>query len=65
MGGDALSFISYSADGYVFVHIIANNQPANATNDLMGGTLAKDSLSVTDARLLSGSQQRYGLRSFP
>jgi len=41
LGPDAQGFINYSADGYMFVHIMANHRQPHALGDLVGGELAE------------------------
>lgn len=37
LGPDAQGYISYSEDGFVFVHIMASNRKKLSTKDLFGG----------------------------
>lgn len=37
LGSDAIGLISYSDEGFVFVHIMANNRNVHSSGDLFGG----------------------------
>jgi len=43
LGKTATGYISYAADGHVFVHMMASGRAAFATNDPFGGTTTEDS----------------------
>ena len=43
LGKSATGYISYSQDGHVFVHMMASDRPAFATNDPFGGSETEDS----------------------
>lgn len=43
LGEDATEYISYSRDGFVFVHMMSNNRATFKANDPFGGTALKDS----------------------
>jgi hypothetical protein len=46
LGADATGYISYSADGFVFVQMSARERMAYAINDPFGGTVEEDSAAV-------------------
>ncbi len=41
LGRDAVGYLSYTADGYVFVAMMRASRPPYAANDLLGGTPAE------------------------
>lgn len=41
LGADAKGFISYSEDGFVFVHIMADKRKRHASGDLFGGEISE------------------------
>jgi hypothetical protein len=41
LGPDAKGVISYSPDGFVFVHIMANNRNRHSLGDLFGGEISE------------------------
>jgi len=45
LGKAATGYISYSQDGHVFVHMMASDRSAFATNDPFGGTELEDSVA--------------------
>ena len=47
LGPDAKGFISYSPDGYVFVHIMANNRNRHSLVDWFGGEISEINESAT------------------
>ena len=47
LGPDAIGVISYSLDGFVFVHIMANNRNNHSTDDLFGGEISEINNSAT------------------
>ena len=47
LGLDAKGVISYSPDGFVFVHIMANNRKEHSTGDLFGGEISEIRDSAT------------------
>jgi len=47
LGPDAKGIISYSPDGFVFVHIMANNRVKHAVDDLFGGEVSEIRGSAT------------------
>jgi hypothetical protein len=47
LGPDAKGVISYSPDGFVFVHIMANNRHNHSTGDLFGGEISEIKASAT------------------
>ncbi|WP_108875569.1 lipocalin-like domain-containing protein [Roseibium album] len=46
LGEDATGYISYSQDGFVFVHMMASNRTQYATNDPFGGTVQEDTAAI-------------------
>ncbi|MGH1419795.1 MAG: lipocalin-like domain-containing protein [Hyphomicrobiaceae bacterium] len=59
LGPDASGYISYSEDGYIFVHIIAAGRQLNASDDLFSGTVAEDSAALKSQLSYAG---RYEYR---
>ena len=47
LGPDAIGVISYSSDGFVFVHIMANNRNKHSLSDLFGGKNSEIKYSAT------------------
>ena len=47
LGPDAKGIISYSPDGFVFVHIMANNRTKHAVSDMFGGEVSEIKDSAT------------------
>jgi len=47
LGPDAQGFISYTPDGYMFVHLMARNRQPHALDDLFGGKPAELQRSAT------------------
>lgn len=47
LGPDAKGFISYTADGFMFVHIMADGRKKHFTGDLFGGSDAEIRSSAT------------------
>ena len=47
LGPDAKGVISYSPDGFVFVHIMANNRNNHTVGDLFGGEVSEIQASAT------------------
>ncbi|MEP3279952.1 MAG: lipocalin-like domain-containing protein [Stappiaceae bacterium] len=46
LGEDATGYISYSVDGFVFVHLMAKDRALYALNDPFGGTAEEDSAAI-------------------
>ncbi|MDQ3808803.1 MAG: lipocalin-like domain-containing protein [Chloroflexota bacterium] len=59
LGVDAVGYLTYSPDGYVFVAIVRANRPRYATNDLLGGTPAEKAEAAGSCVTYCG---RYHLR---
>ena len=47
LGTDAKGVISYSSDGFVFVHVMANNRSKHAEDDVFGGGIDEVKASAT------------------
>jgi hypothetical protein len=47
LGPDAKGLISYSSDGFMFVHIMADNRVPHSSEDLFGGELSEIKNSAT------------------
>lgn len=47
LGPDAKGIISYSPDGFVFVHIMADNRTNHSTGNLFGGAITEIKNSAT------------------
>jgi hypothetical protein len=45
-GADAIGFISYSEDGYMFAHLATASRPRFAADDMASGTPAEDSAAL-------------------
>ena len=60
LGKDATGYISYSADGFVFVHIMAAARRDYAINDPFGGTLAEDSAAMKSQITYAGRYDFLG-----
>jgi hypothetical protein len=73
LGPDAKGVISYSPDGFVFVHINANNRKKHTVDDLFGGDACEVKNSATTHISYSGTYEVVGaevihtvsLSSFP
>jgi len=46
LGDDATGYISYSPDGFVFVHLMAADRSLYAVNDPFGGTAEEDTAAI-------------------
>jgi len=46
LGENATGYISYSEDGFVFVHLMAADRVPFAVNDPFGGTVAEESAAI-------------------
>jgi hypothetical protein len=55
LGPDAKGVISYSPDGFVFVHIMANNRNRHSLGDLFGGEISEIKESATTHISYSGT----------
>jgi len=55
LGKDALGYISYSPDGFVFVHLMAANRVLFSENDPFGGTQAEDSAAMKSQITYAGT----------
>ena len=60
LGKEATGYISYSSDGFVFVHVMAANRPLYAVNDPFGGTLDEDAAAVKSHISYAGSYEHRG-----
>ncbi len=60
MGQDATGYISYSADGFVFVHISAPERAHYVLNDPYGGTAEEDSAAMKSQITYAGRYERQG-----
>ena len=60
LGEDATGYISYSADGFVFVHLAASNRALYAINDPYGGTPAEDSSAIKSMISYAGPFSFHG-----
>ena len=60
MGEDAIGHISYSSDGYVFVHIMTADRALYAENDPFGGSPEEDSAAVKSHLSYSGRYEDRG-----
>ncbi len=60
LGREATGYISYSSDGFVFVHLTAANRPLYAVNDPFGGTVEEDSAAVKSQISYAGPYEYRG-----
>jgi hypothetical protein len=60
LGEDATGRISYSDDGFMFVHIMAANRLAYAVNDPFGGTPQEDAAAVKSHISYAGRYEYRG-----
>jgi len=60
LGSDAKGVISYSPDGFMFVHIMANNRKRHASGDLFGGNDAEIRESATTHISYCGTYEIMG-----
>lgn len=60
LGPDAQGIISYSPDGYIFVHIMAKNRTLHTSDDLFGGEITKIKNSATTHLSYCGSFEVQG-----
>jgi hypothetical protein len=63
LGRDAVGYISYAADGFVFVHIMAADRAAFAAQDPFGGTEAEDVAAMKSHLTYAGRYQDLGDRA--
>ena len=62
LGDDATGYISYSSDGFVFVHIMASNRVNFAVNDPFGGSIPEDSRAFKSHITYAGRYEFQGHR---
>ena len=60
LGEDATGYISYSSDGFVFVHLMAANRQLYDQNDPFGGSLAEDSAALKSQITYAGPYSYKG-----
>lgn len=60
LGADATGYISYTADGFVFVHLTAADRTAFAQNDPLAATQAEDSAAMKSHITYAGTYSRDG-----
>lgn len=60
LGPDATGYISYSDDGYVFVHLTAANRTPYAIDDPFGGTPEEDAAAVKSQISYAGRYEYRG-----
>ena len=60
LGEEATGYISYSADGFVFVHLMAANRLLYAVNDPFGGTPEEDTAAVKSHISYAGPYEYRG-----
>ena len=61
-GEDATGYISYSPDGFVFVHLMTSRRVPFAVNDPFGGTLQEDSEAFKSHITYAGPYEYAGNR---
>lgn len=60
LGNDATGYISYSNDGFVFVHLMAAKRALYAVNDPFGGTPEEDAAAVKSHISYAGTYEYRG-----
>ena len=73
LGPDAIGYLGYSADGYMFAHLMAANRPPLATKNAFGGedgevaAAARSQMSYCGAYQIEGARivHRVELSAFP
>jgi hypothetical protein len=60
LGEGATGYISYSGDGFVFVHLMAANRLLYAVNDPFGGTLEEDAAAMKSQISYAGPYEYRG-----
>jgi hypothetical protein len=60
LGPDATGYISYTADGFVFVQMSAAGRAPYAVNDPFGGSLEEDSAAIKSQITYSGTYEITG-----
>ena len=60
LGHDAKGVISYAPDGFMFVHIMANNRKNHSVNDLFGGKTSEIKDSATSHISYCGTYEING-----
>lgn len=60
LGEDATGYISYSADGFVFVHLTAANRVPYTVNDPFGGSPEEDAAAVKSHISYAGPYEYRG-----
>ncbi|MEE9428065.1 MAG: lipocalin-like domain-containing protein [Paracoccaceae bacterium] len=60
LGPDATGYISYSADGFVFVHLMAANRTLYSVNDPFNGNAAEDSAAIKSQITYAGPYDFHG-----
>jgi len=60
LGPNATGYISYSADGYVFVHLMAADRQLYETNDPFGGSTTEDTTALKSQITYAGPYTYHG-----
>lgn len=60
LGPNATGYISYSQDGFVFVHMMAPERALFAVNDPFGGTAEEDSAAFKSQITYAGRYEYHG-----
>jgi hypothetical protein len=60
LGERATGYISYSPDGFVFVHLSAANRALYAVNDPFGGTPEEDAAAIKSQISYAGPYEYHG-----
>ncbi|NVO55551.1 lipocalin-like domain-containing protein [Rhodobacteraceae bacterium B1Z28] len=60
LGTNATGYISYSQDGFVFVHLMASDRVLFAENDPFGGTVAEEAAAFKTQITYAGRYEYHG-----
>ncbi|AXI44972.1 hypothetical protein C1J03_02345 [Sulfitobacter sp. SK012] len=60
LGSNATGYISYTQDGFVFVHMMSQNRALFSVHDPFGGTIEEDSAAFKTQITYAGPYEYYG-----
>ncbi|WP_298771022.1 lipocalin-like domain-containing protein [uncultured Shewanella sp.] len=60
LGSDATGILNYTADGFYFIHLMANNRPLHKENNLLSGTLEEIKSSYSSHFAYAGTYHIEG-----